>query len=124
MARVEYIVCPLCGMNRVLRSHKRADKGKPEIVRFNHARLPEIEEMDILQIREGGGKQVGTGGGPGSGKGSARGIGFRKVGGMTLEEIMNDPEYDSILEDLKAQYLRQLKGLIRIGFISTEELEG
>ena len=123
MARVEYLVCLLCGMNRVVRSHKRADKGKPEIVRFNHGRLPEMEELEVLQIREGGGKQPGTGGGPGSGKGSARGIGFRKVGGMTLEEMMEDPEYDSILEDLKAQYLRQLRGLIRVGFISTEELK-
>jgi len=123
MARVEYLVCPVCGLNRVVRSKKRVEKGKSEIVRFDHARLPEIEDMILLQIREGGGKQAGTGKGKGSGKGSAKGIGFRLREGLTLKEMMESGDYDEILEDLKAQFLRQLAGFMRTGFISRNDLE-
>jgi len=123
MARIEYLVCPLCGLNRVVRSHRRAEKGKEELVRFDHARLPEIEDMIILQIREGGGKQPGTGGGKGSGKGSAKGVGFRLKDGLTLKDMIETGDYDEILEDLKAQFLRQLAGFLRTGFISKKEIQ-
>lgn len=106
MARVEYFVCPTCGLNRVVKSIRRTAKGHDEVVRFDHARLPEIEDMKILQYREGGG----------------RGSGFKFVDGLTLEQVMTLPEYSDILEDLKSQYIRQLSGFLRIGFISRADM--
>ena len=120
MGRAEYIVCPLCGLNRVLRSKGRAEKGKPEIARFNSMRLPEIEEMPILQVREGGGKKPGKWGK--RGRGGAPGRGFKTVETYTIKDLMENPEYEEILQDLKAQYLRVLKGFVRTGFIKPEEV--
>ena len=120
MGRIEYFVCPLCGLNRAVKSIRRADKGKPEIVRFDSGRLPELEEMIILQVREGGGKKPGTGK---KYRGSTKGSGFHLVEGYTLKEILDKEEYRDIIQSMKEQYLRLLRGFLALGLITREEIE-
>jgi hypothetical protein len=122
MGRVEYVVCPLCGMNRSLRSARRAAKGRDEVARFDGGRLPELEEMAFIQLREGGGKKAGTGTGKGSGRGSAEGSGFRLVGGLTLEEALESGDYDEVIEDMRDQAVRVVRGLIRLGLVKKEDI--
>ena len=109
MAKILYIACPLCGMSRVLEKtgSSAISRGLPveEIkgrIRFDHM---DLEKANILQIRERRrGKEdkprMRRGGGPG----------FQMVGGLTLAELKDKPEY----QDLKEQMLETARKVIKI----------
>jgi len=118
MVKNEYVVCPLCGMNKIVTAKKRLEKGKPERLTWPTI---DLKEAFMLQVREGGGKKAGTGA---KGKGKAPGSGFHLVPSesLTLAEIMKDPSYSDILEEMKDQLLRLIKDCIKIGFIAKEDI--
>ena len=109
MAKILYVSCPLCGMNRVLekKGSVAIARGLPieEIkgrIRFDHM---DLEKANILQIRERRrGKEdkprMQRGGGPG----------FILVGGDTLAELRDKPEY----ADLKDQMVGTAREIIKI----------
>ena len=109
MAKILYVSCPLCGMNRVLekKGSVAIGRGLPieEIkgrIRFDHM---DLEKANILQIRERRrGKEdkprMRRGGGPG----------FQLVGGLTLAELKDNPEY----QDLREQMLKTAHSIIKI----------
>ena len=118
MTKSEYAVCGLCGMNKVVRSEKRGLKGKSEELKWPSI---DIKQSFSLQVREGGGKKAGSGA---KGRGKAPGSGFHiiEAESLTLKEMMNDPQYENILEGMKDQLLRLIKDSIEVGFIKKEEL--
>lgn len=72
--RNEYVVCPCCGKNKMVRLTAQG----LEWVDYD------LREMEFIQVREGGGK-IGTGK---KGRGQGRGVGFPKIDSMTLEEAV------------------------------------
>jgi len=100
MAEIVYIVCPMCGMNRVL--EKKASSalarsmdvsGVKGRIRFDHI---DLENGIIVQVRERveGKEQVkrlGRGGG----------LGFPLKRGMTLEQMRAKPEYSDLIEQIR-----------------------
>lgn len=109
MSEILYVCCPCCGMSRVLEKtgSSAISRGLPieEIkgrIRFDHM---ELEKANIIQIRERRrGKEdkprMRRGGGPG----------FQMVGGLTLAELKDKPEY----QDLKEQMLDTAHKIIKI----------
>lgn len=118
MTKNEYVVCPVCGWNRILRSEKRAEKGKSEQLEWSSI---DLNNAFLLQVREGGGKKSGSGA---KGRGKAPGSGFHLVPSesLTLSEMLQDSTYSDILSQMKAQLLRVIKQSIEIGFITKDEL--
>ena len=118
MVQNEYVVCPLCGFNRVLRSEKRLQKGKLEYLQWPSFNL---NSAFILQVREGGGKKAGTGA---KGQGKAPGSGFHLVPSesLTFAELLDDPSYSEILSQMREQLLTVIKQSLELGFIKKGEL--
>ena len=114
---VDYIVCPVCGRNRVVESKKKGLVGWP-----NGTPL-DLETTNLLQVRGGGGKKP-EGGGRGY-RGSAPGAGFPLIEGesKTLTEMIKNGDYPEVLEGMKTQIINVVKQSIIIGFIKREELE-
>jgi len=116
MVKKEYIVCPLCGWNRVLESAKRNAKGKT-------FRWPIIDlgTFFMVQVREGGGKKAGSGA---KGRGKAPGSGFHLIPSesLTLQGAMNNPKYTELLDEVKAQLLDTILKALGIGWIKKEEI--
>ena len=100
MGRVEYIVCPTCGRNRVMETKKKGKIGWPNDIN--------LETTLLLQVREGGG----------------RGSGFHLVEdeSLTLPEMIEDGGYEDVLEGMKQQLLRVIKQSIDLGFIERNEI--
>lgn len=100
MAEVIYIVCPLCGMNRVLEKKGTGAiargvtiteiKGR---IRFDHI---DLATAPIVQIRE-------RAEGPEKTKRMRRGggSGFVFKEGFTLNEVKDNPEYQDLIEQVK-----------------------
>lgn len=100
MVEVVYIVCPMCGMNRVL--EKKASsalarsmdvsevKGR---IRFDHV---DLENGIIVQVRERveGKEQV-------SRRGRGGGMGFPLKRGMTLEQMIAQPKYRDLIDQIR-----------------------
>lgn len=129
--KVKMIVCPLCGMSRVLyKSGSRMMIATGEVpekvkgrVRFD---LLDPKTAPFIDEREASG---GAGGGRHlaslakfGGKGAAseelerlRGVGkaggFKRTSFITLEQAKNDPDYADLIEQIKAQ-LQEILELI------------
>jgi len=109
MVKKEYIVCPLCGRNRLL-DHKKKGRAKwpgyelrfPDEGIEPTAFIP--EETLILQVREGGGKKPGKSGR--KGRGRAPGSGFRLIPeeSLTIIQMMKDPDYRDMADGVKRVY--------------------
>jgi hypothetical protein len=121
MGKHEYFACPLCGMNKSVRSAKREKKEHP---RPEELQWPDInlETYLILQMREGGGKKAGPSGK--TGKGKAPGSGFHTIPSesLTFAEVIKNPEYENIIQGMKEQLLRLLKTAKETGFIKESDL--
>lgn len=100
MAEVVYIVCPMCGINRVL--EKKASsalargvtvsevKGR---IRFDHI---DLENGIIVQIRERAeGKE------PTKRLRRGGGTGFTLKRGLTLEQMRTQPEYRDLIDQIR-----------------------
>jgi hypothetical protein len=94
----EYIVCPLCGRNRVIKSK---DKG---YIRWDYV---DLKSAPLLQVRDD------TGG---------RGSGFPLVASKTLAEISQDPAYSQVIEGMKQQLIRLVKEGLELGLLEKEDL--
>jgi len=118
MAKKEYVVCPLCGFNKVLQSMKRMEKIGTENLKWA---VLDLDTAFILQVREGGGKKSDTGA---IGRGKAPGSGFHLVESesLTLSEMLQDGAYSDILSQMRDQLIRVIKQSIEIGFISIDDL--
>ncbi len=77
--KIEFIVCPLCSKNRKLTRYKG------EQVRFDSYDF----DRPIIQIRYGGG----------------RGSGFwmNEAESLTIQQIIDDPTYEDILNQIREQ---------------------
>lgn len=97
-----YVVCPLCGRNRVLESARAQEKGK-EGLRWDFF---DPETGLLVQIRQAGGKLPHDEQPEGIRKrGGARAYGFRLKHGLTLKEAKENG-YDSQFEAIKLQVNR------------------
>jgi len=115
MGKVEYVVCPVCGRNRVLETKRKG--------RLKWIKTPfDLQVTFLLQTREGGGKKAGYTGR--RGRGSAPGSGFKLVpeDSLTLPEMIASGDYVDVLEGMKAQILRVVKQSIELGFIRRDEI--
>jgi hypothetical protein len=108
---IVYIVCPLCGRNRVFESQRAKEKGKEEL-RWDFFNP---ETGLLVQIRQAGGKMPHEEQ-PEAGvrkRGGARAYGFPLKHGITLKEARENG-YDSQFEAIKlqinklAQYINQI----------------
>jgi hypothetical protein len=107
---IVYVVCPLCGRNRVLESAKAKEKGKEEL-RWDFF---DPETGLLVQIREAGGKLPHEEQPEGiRRRGGARAYGFRLKHGFTLKEA-KDNGYDSQLEAIKLQLNRLVQFINQI----------
>jgi len=109
VAEILFVCCPMCGMSRVLekKGSVAIARGDPiqEIkgrIRFDHM---EMEKANIIQFRE---RRRGKESEPRQGRGG--GSGFQLVGGLTLAELRDSPEY----EDLREQMLDTAHKIIKI----------
>lgn len=118
MVKNDYVVCPLCGMNKIFRSAKREEKGKSEELKWPSI---DVKQSFSLQIREGGGKKAGSGA---KGRGKAPGSGFHLVPSesLTLKEMIGSPEYDTVLRGMKEQLIRVIRDALEVGFIKRKDL--
>ena len=94
----EYIVCPLCARNRVIKSK---DKG---YIRWDYV---DLKSAPLLQVRDD------TGG---------RGSGFPLLTSKTLAEISQDPAYSQVIEGMKQQIIKLVKDGLELGLLMREEL--
>lgn len=122
MAKTEYVGCPLCGMNKVLRSagREKKDRPRPEELRWPFMNL---NDYFVLQIREGGGKKPGLSGKTGQGKAPGSGFHIVPSESLTFEEVLKDPMYVDIAQGMKKQLIQVIKTSMATGFITKEELE-
>jgi len=109
VAKILYVACPLCGMNRVLekKGSMAISRGLPieEIkgrIRFDHM---DLEKANIIQVRE---RRPGPEDKPRTRRGG--GPGFILVGGHTLAALRDKPEY----ADLKDQMVGTAREIIKI----------
>ena len=119
MTKNDYVVCPLCGFNKILRSAKRGQKeGKTEELKWPNI---DLNNAFLLQVREGGGKKAGSGA---KGRGKAPGSGFHLVEAesLTLSEMVGNPAYSEILSQMKDQLLQVIRQSLEIGFIHKGEI--
>ena len=113
-------MCLLCGLNRVLRSKKRAEtRGISEYLQWASF---DVKDAVILQVREGGGKKAGSSGNKGRGK--APGVGFHLVPDecLSFAEVISDPEYSGVMAQMKDQLLTVIKQSLELGFIKRSEI--
>jgi len=102
MGKVIYIVCPLCGMNRVLEKTGAGAiargltiteiKGR---IHFDHM---ELSGASIVQVRE---SQEGPEPKRRMRRGGGTGFVFKE--GLTLEEMRDSGEYDDLVEQILSQ---------------------
>ncbi len=103
---IVYIVCPLCGLNRVLekkgtQAEKRGKLGKVGRISFDKL---DPETAPFVDIREAPGGKVKVDAPRGTiGKGKAPGKGFHRVASLTLAESAGYPAYRDLVEQLKTQ---------------------
>ena len=118
LVKNKYVVCPLCGWNKVLVSNKRAEKGKASEFEYPDVNL---STAFLLQVREGGGKKAGSGA---KGRGKAPGSGFFLIPAesLTLSQMMADSEYSALLRQMKDRLIDLVKKSVEIGFIRKEEI--
>lgn len=83
---VRYVVCPLCGLNRVL------DKNTKGRIRWDTVNP---ETALILQTRCGGGRNSG--------------FYLDDTNSLTIEEMITSPEYDEIIDAIQQQAERILR---------------
>lgn len=116
MKKVEYVVCPLCGRNRVLERKEKERTGWPNGIPLD------LKSTFLLQVREGGGKKLGVGGR--GYRGSAPGSGFHLVEdeSLTLIQMVENGEYEEVLAGLKEQLLNVIRQSIEIGFVKRDEI--
>lgn len=122
MARIEYVVCPVCGRNRLKNHRSKGEVRFPgyEVRDPRTGEEPEkfsIEDTTMLQVRRGGGKKPGKSGKKGRGKAPGSGFHIIPSEGLTLTEMMDMEEYqpivNSLLSTIKKLYLDLMdKGLI------------
>jgi len=112
--QLEYMVCPLCGRNRIIETKRKGRIGWPDGRPFS------LHTTALLQIRQGGGKKAE--GGAGGYRGSAPGSGFHLVDGLTLQEMIDQGGYEDLIEGLKQQILLVIRQGVRIGWITKEDL--
>jgi hypothetical protein len=99
MKRVEYAVCAVCGLNKVIYSANRASKGKPASLRWADF---DVRTMEFVQVREGGGDKSG----------------FHKISAMSLEDAVNaGGVYLGIAQGMAKQIVKVSKELKRLGLI-------
>ena len=111
MKQIEYVVCPLCGRNRVI---EVKDKGE---VRWD---FWDKETSPIIQIREGGGSKSLEDIPPEERRkyqlrkyrGKMPGSGFKLVQNITWQEAEKIETYKSILEKIKIQIQKLQKLLL------------
>ncbi|MCJ7633941.1 hypothetical protein MUP77_16340 [Candidatus Bathyarchaeota archaeon] len=117
MGKNEYVACGLCGMNKILRSEKRAKWKKPVELRWPSF---SVKDAYILQVREGGGKKSGSGK---KGRGKAPGSGFHliKEESLTLKEMIDSSQYDRVLQGMRKQLVRVVRDCLEIGFIEKDD---
>jgi len=101
-----YIVCPLCGRNRVLESERARQKGKGEL-RWDFF---DPKTGLLVQVREAGGKLPHEEQPEAAihKRGGARAYGFPLKHGLTMEEAKAQG-YDELLQDIKLQVNRLYK---------------
>lgn len=100
MAEIIYIVCPMCGMNRVLEKKGTSALARGVTVsevkgriRFDHV---DLENGIIVQIRERAeGKE------PTKRLQRGGGTGFILKRGMTLEQMRARPEYRDLIDQIR-----------------------
>jgi len=122
MTKNDYVVCLLCGLNRILESNKRAEKGRPSYLIFHEI---DLKNAYFVQVREGGGKIAGTGKtGKGAGRGKTGGSGFHIVEEecLTLLQAMQDPEYSEVIEGFRTQLIKLVRDALEVGFIKEDDL--
>jgi hypothetical protein len=107
----EYIVCHLCGRNRV---RKSKTKGS---IRWDYA---DLITSPFIQIRETTGKVRGSS--LKRGRGQAPGSGFPTVETRTLPDILNDPECKPIIQGCRDQIVKLARQTIQIGLVDREEI--
>ena len=110
MAEVIMISCPLCGMARVLEKTGASAiargftitkiKGR---IRFDHMNLVDAPIVQIRERAEGPEEKRRMRRGGGSG--------FVLIGGLTLEQMRDDPEYQDLVEQMKSTANEILKAL-------------
>ena len=107
---ITYVVCPLCGRNRVLevRSEKAKAKGKGRL-RWDFF---DPETSYLVQIREAGGK-LPSDQQDGLPKtiGKAKAIGFPLQSGLTWEEANRNGEFQDQIEAIRIQ-IKKLEVLL------------
>jgi len=107
---IVYVVCPLCGRNRVMESQRAKEKGKEEL-RWDFF---DPETGILIQVREAGGKLPHEEQPDGIRKrGGARAYGFRLKHGLNLKEA-KDNGYDSQVEAIKLQLNRLVQFINQI----------
>lgn len=104
MTKIEYCVCPMCARNRVLTSK---NKGR---IRWD---LVDPLQSKLLQVREQHARVVG---------GNCEGFPIIESECLTLEEMMENPEYGDIIQGIRNQTIRILQALLKQGIIKREEL--
>jgi len=104
---VTMIVCPFCGMGRVLeqkgtRAERRGDPVRPKRIRFDQV---DPRTAPFVDIREAPGGKVKLDAPRGTiGRGKAPGKGFRRIASLTLAEALKEPEFKDLIDQLKEQY--------------------
>jgi len=99
MVKIEYIVCPLCGMNRIL---EKKEKGR---IGF------EVDlDRPFVQIRQPGGKlpmgeevRAEAQRGIKVRRGQAPALGFRLVDGLTFKQAKESGRYDDLIDEIENQ---------------------
>ncbi len=105
MTKIEYCVCPMCARNRVVQSK---DKGR---IRWD---LVDPSQVKLLQVREQHPRVKG---------GSCEGFTLIESDCLTIEEMIDNPEYADLIEGIKNQTLRIVQTLRNQGIINKSELE-
>lgn len=109
MATYTYVVCPLCGRNRVTHLTEAAEKkGKSPTVRWDFVNL---KKFDLIQIREQHPREVGK-----------KSKGFPIVDTISFSNAIDDPAYSDAVDGLKKQLLRLVKDALDIGFIEKKDI--
>lgn len=99
MKQMDYVGCPVCGMNKVTYSAGRVSKGKPANLKWADF---DVRTMEFVQVREGGG----------------RGSGFHKVSAMTLEDaIAQGGAYLAVAKEIGVQLQKAVKEFKRLGLM-------
>lgn len=99
MKQMDYVACPCCGMNKVLFSKGRVDKGKPANLQWADF---DVKTMEFVQTREGGGDKSG----------------FHKISAMSLETaIANGGAYLKVAQEIGVQLQKAVKEFQRLGLI-------